>query len=48
MCLVPISVSPEIELHGLIISKQNFNVLFPNFHIHVPLSDLDTQDQSAY
>jgi hypothetical protein len=39
-CLVPIYVCPEMKLCGPIISKQNYNVLFPNFHIHVFVSDL--------
>ncbi len=42
-CLVPIYVFPEIKLRGLTASlfpKQNDNVLSPNFHIHVPVSDL--------
>ncbi len=29
-----------MKLLGLVISKTNYNVLSPNFHIHVSLSDL--------
>jgi hypothetical protein len=39
-CLVPIYVFQEMKLRGLDISKQNFNVLSPNFDIHVSVSDL--------
>jgi hypothetical protein len=46
-CLVPIYVFPEMKLFGLVISKQNYNVLASNFHIHV-VSDLYSQDRSAY
>ncbi len=28
--------------------KQNYNVMAPNFHIHVSVSDLYSQDRSAY
>ncbi len=38
-CLVPIYVFPEMKLRGLAIPKQNYNVLSPNFHIHVSVSD---------
>ena len=31
---------PEMKLRGLVISKQNYNVLSPNFHIHVSVGDL--------
>ncbi len=27
-------------MHGFVISKQNYNVLSPNFHIHESVSDL--------
>ncbi len=50
-CLVLIYVLPEMKLHVLVNSKQNYNVLSPNYHIHVSESDLYTmyfQDQSAY
>jgi hypothetical protein len=33
-CLVPIYVSPEMKLVSLF-PKQNYDVLSPNFHIHV-------------
>ncbi len=36
-CLVPIYVFPEMKLRG---QKQNYNVLSPNFHIHVSVNDL--------
>jgi hypothetical protein len=39
-CLVPIYVFPERKLHGLVISKTDYNVLSPNFHIYVFVSDL--------
>jgi hypothetical protein len=39
-CQVPIYVFPEMKLGGLVISKQNYNVLYPNFHVHVSVSDL--------
>ncbi len=39
-CQVPIYVFPEMKLRGLVISRQNYYVLSPNFHIHVSLSDL--------
>jgi hypothetical protein len=41
-CLVPIHVFPEMKLRFLVISKQNYKVLSPYFHIHVSLSDLYT------
>ncbi len=34
-CLVMIYVLPEMKLHVLVNSKQNYNVLSLNFHIHV-------------
>ena len=34
-CMVPIYVFPEMKL-----PKQNYNVLSPNFHIHVSVRDL--------
>ncbi len=40
-CLVLIYVFPEMELHNFVIPKQNYNVLSPNFHIHVSVSDLN-------
>ncbi len=50
ICLVPIYVFPEIKLHGLVISKQNYNVLSPNFYIHSCICEqfIYSQDQSAY
>ncbi len=39
-CLVQIYVFPEMKLRGLVIQKQNYNVLSPNFTIHVSVSDL--------
>ncbi len=34
-------VFPEMKLCGLVLfPKQNYNVLSPNFHIHVTVSDL--------
>jgi hypothetical protein len=39
-CIVPIYVLPEMKLPGLVISKQNYNVLSPNFHIHVSVSNI--------
>jgi hypothetical protein len=39
-CLVPIYVLPEMKLRGLVIQKQNYNVLYPNFYIHVSASNL--------
>jgi hypothetical protein len=38
-CLVPIHVFPEMKL-ALLFPKQNNNVLSPNFHILVSVSDL--------
>jgi hypothetical protein len=38
--LVPIYVFLDMKLHGLLFPKQNYNVLSPNFHIHVPVRDL--------
>jgi hypothetical protein len=38
--LVPINVLPEMKLCILVISKQIYNVLAPDFHIHVSVSDL--------
>ncbi len=34
-CLVPIYVFPEMKLHGPVNSKQKYNALSSNFHIHV-------------
>jgi hypothetical protein len=41
-CLVPIRVFPEMKLRGLVISKTElvYNVLSPNFHIHISMRDL--------
>jgi hypothetical protein len=39
-CLVLIYVFPEMKRRGFLFPKQNYTVLYPNFHIHVPLSDL--------
>ncbi len=47
-CQVPIYVFPEMKLRSLVISKQNYYVLSLNFHIHVSVSDLYSQDRSAY
>ncbi len=33
-CLVPIYVFPEMKLQGLVISKIEYNVLPPTYHIH--------------
>jgi hypothetical protein len=39
--MVPIYVFPEMKWCGLVIgTKQNYNILSPNFHIHVSASDL--------
>ncbi len=38
--LVPIHGFQEKQLRGLVFPKQNYNVLSPNFHIHVSVSDL--------
>ncbi len=38
--LVPIYVSPEMNCAASLFPKQNYNVLSPNFHIHVSVSDL--------
>ncbi len=38
--LFPIYLFLEMKLHCLVISKQNYNVLSPNFHIHVSVRDL--------
>jgi hypothetical protein len=49
-CLVPIYVFPEIKLRSLLFPKQNYNVLYLNFQIHVSVSNIYTgysQDQSA-
>jgi hypothetical protein len=35
----PIYVFPIMKMRCLVISKQNYNVLSPNFHIHVSVSD---------
>jgi hypothetical protein len=37
--LVSIYVLPETKLRGLIVSKHKYNVLSPNFHIHVSVSN---------
>jgi hypothetical protein len=34
-CLVPLSVSSEMKLCSLVISKKNYNVLSPNFDIQI-------------
>jgi hypothetical protein len=39
-CLVPIYVFPEMKLRASLFPKQNYNVLSPNFHIHVSMRDL--------
>ncbi len=48
-CQVPIYVFPEMKLRSRIIPKQNYNILSPNFHIHVLYLELliYSQDQSA-
>jgi hypothetical protein len=40
-CLVPIYVFLVMKVRASLFPKQNYNVLSPNFHIHV-------SDQSAY
>ncbi len=39
-CMVTIYVSPEMTARHCYFQKQNYYVLSPDFHIHVPLSDL--------
>ncbi len=39
-CLVPIYVFPEMNCEASLFPKQNYNVLSPNFHIHVSVSGL--------
>jgi hypothetical protein len=39
-CLVLIYVFLEMKVRALLFPKQNYNVLSPNFHIHVSASDL--------
>ncbi len=40
-CLVPIYVFPEMKLRAaLLFPKQNCNIMCPNFHIHVSVSNL--------
>jgi hypothetical protein len=39
-CLFPVSVFPEMKLQASLFTKQNYNILSPNFHIHVSVSDL--------
>ncbi len=38
--LVPIYVFAEMKLRGLVIFKTKYNVLSPNFHIHLSVCDL--------
>jgi hypothetical protein len=38
-CLVLIDVFPEMKLRASLLPKQNYNVLSPNFHTHVSVSD---------
>ncbi len=39
-CLVPIYVFPKMKLRGSLFPKHNYNILSPNFHIHVSVSNL--------
>jgi hypothetical protein len=48
-CLVPIYVFPEMKLLASLFPKQNYNVLSPNFQIHVlgePV--IYSKDRSVY
>jgi hypothetical protein len=39
-CLIPFTYSQKRNCAASLFPKQNYNVLSPNFHIHVSVSDL--------